>query len=451
MGQDCWEASGAIDLHPCAQVLPKQRPDENVIAKSVGNLNFGIRGNVRTGNKQLRSSADRHDRNPAQWDISSTKTDLMAPTKSAVRTMPPTDPSTVLKSHWVLAVIILSGIVGIFGGISLCKYILTKTKTVKTGNKRREPKHYLGVLERGKRIIFPMRKIKTNATTGTQSSEGTLPPCVGSPGTEYGVVGFGNCQAECLESIAGSSGAVLPGDISVPDDGALAARGIQDTSKMLTPPMKPETCKFTTIKHWYHPASQTGRTSGTLDKARQSFPVGPGEDLGLDGEEEPLALVIPRWQGVEDRKHNSWEKSLLTGIPSSLTKFGKTRRSSLGEKDKVTGQPQSKQTLRKFGDTEDRTPRSYWEVGNREHDYFRRSLSVIDSVSFLANTSYETIKLDAGPESVETAEGDRGYDGYRESIISGYGKSVTDGDPNGSQDPEAYLWKALPKPPAERV
>ncbi|KAK6540558.1 hypothetical protein TWF694_009349 [Orbilia ellipsospora] len=362
----------------------------------------------------------------------------MAAMKSMVARLAPSTQSGLLKSHIVLVVVILSGVVGIFGTFALCTFLFLRCRCAR----RRE----IGIAEQEDMMnsIIPPTTIKTELTTKSGSSADTFPRRPASLGDDYDVIGFGNCQAEGLESIAGSSGCVLPGDVFVPENGASTARSIRDTSAILTPPLTPEKCKLPAIEHWYHQDTTlksrgkvgSGLLPGLPPHARRNF-VGSDQSL-------------PFLQPLNRRR-----RGRNTGDEQPI--FGTAERSSMKQRNsmKLTGQFQDRSRsssrqrptqhkLRRFGELEVTTAnRRVWKEKYRKHMNRERGLN---EIPLSRNASYETMRpgLDVDMADGEASDWERKYDGYRESIISAYRKASA-----GQEETETCFWKPLPKPPPD--
>ncbi|KAK6345797.1 hypothetical protein TWF730_010140 [Orbilia blumenaviensis] len=357
------------------------------------------------------------------------------------RVLVPASPENILQSHVGVIVIILCGMAGLLGTLGICMYGYVKFRRARRAKLEKD----LGN-EIKKGSIIHLTRVKTDGTSRSKSSEDTLPKRPRSFGNDYGVVGFGNCRTSFMESITGSYGGILPGDIDLPENGASTARNIRDTSAILTPPKTPDKCKISAIQHWNQAAEEYSGPPEPLmmrDTALLEVAIPPPLAINGDGKELPN---LPMSRGRLQRAGE---------VDPPL--FGAVKRASMRRRARSKNQAWDTpgswscqvSSLRRFGELEARR-------GNnraRKERYLKRistDSKLVEGLPFSESPSYETVKPRSGSagEAIDAHKSNLETEGYRESIISAYDKDSTD-DTSEYIGEDTYLWKPLPRPPME--
>ncbi|KAK6511094.1 hypothetical protein TWF481_000016 [Arthrobotrys musiformis] len=298
--------------------------------------------------------------------------------------------------------------------------------------------------------IVHLTKIRTGGTSSSKVSEETLPKRPASFGSDYGMVGFGNCRTSYMESITGSSSGILPGDVVLPENGASTARNIRDTSAVLTPPMTPDRCRLPAIQHWnqiVHGCPELPEPLKIGETPLLEIPIPPPLAINKEGKDLP---GIPTTGG---RKVQRWEE-LDPPLFGAVKRASMRRRARSKNRAWDTLSNESRQvfespSLRRFGELEAR--RSSARARKEKYRKKKSTESLLqEGLPFSHSSSYETIQpgSDAALGIAEAGETNLGHEGYRESIISAYARESTDQDSDYGEE-ERYLWKPLPKPPVE--
>ncbi|KAF3088873.1 hypothetical protein TWF102_009829 [Orbilia oligospora] len=330
------------------------------------------------------------------------------------RVLVPASQENILQSHVGVILITLCGVAGLLGTLGICTYGYVKFRRAKMVKLEKKLEH-----ERIKASIVHLSKTRTDETSRrSKSSDDTLPKRPSSLGNDYGMIGFGNCRTSYLESIAGSSKGVLPGDVVLPENGASTARNIRDTSAVLTPPMTPDRCRLPTIQHWNLPEERSGLPEPLTigNTTLMEVPIPP--PLAIRKEEKEL----PSPPITRGRKVQRWEE-----VDPPL--FGAVKRASMRRRARSKSEGIETSSLRRFGELEARRGNA-----RAKKEKYKRGRS----------TDWSEMAV----EVVEQDAMNLGHEGYRASIIEAYGKEEID---EGSEygDEEGYLWKPLPKPPIE--
>ncbi|KAF3941856.1 hypothetical protein ABW19_dt0208743 [Dactylella cylindrospora] len=325
--------------------------------------------------------------------------------------------------------------------------------------------------------VFAMAEQLTSVRTDGSGQSGNTddPECFGpqSPkrfgglDNNYSLIGFGNCNAECLESIAGDlsqGGRVLPGDVALPD--AVFAQGVRDARTELTPPTTPDKSKLPAIEHWYRPVQPDKMLSlhigsPMLARNQTASEIEPRvfRPLHTQVHHQPVdknkALPLrplSRGQGRRSR-YGLFNPRTFSGYNASIGKRERLKGGLLGYERCNNRQGNTRHSrLRRFGDVgSHKESRRAWIERNRDE-----LLSQLDGEEYSPDsTVYETINPYLDPDrglglcNPIECEGDN--EGYRASLISAYRRGPGDNEGGLQGSSELYLWKPLPRPPVEKV
>ncbi|KAK6331557.1 hypothetical protein TWF718_002106 [Orbilia javanica] len=362
------------------------------------------------------------------------------------RVFVPASSENILQSHVGVIIITLCGVAALLGTLGICMYGYVKFRRAKKDKLDKELEH-----EGMKESIIHLAKVKTDGSTSerSKSSEETLPRRPISLGNDYGMVGFGNCRTSYMESIAGSSSAVLPGDVVLPENGASTARTIRDTSAVLTPPMTLDRCKLPSIQHWNQPIERCLGLSEPLKIGNTTLLEIPiPRPLTINKEDKELP-GLPVNRGGEIRGWEKFDAPVFGAVKrASMRRRARSRNESWDSPKDNNRQGVGTSSLRKFGELEARKG----SARTKKEKYRKRrstdSSKLPEGLLFPQSPSYETVNLgsDAVTEVTGPEETNLGHDGYSVSLIEAYRCEETENSENGEEN---YLWKPLPKPPVE--
>ncbi|EWC47843.1 hypothetical protein DRE_02725 [Drechslerella stenobrocha 248] len=238
------------------------------------------------------------------------------------------------------------------------------------------------------------------------------------------------------------SGASGPGAGLIPDSASSASRSVRNLSPVPTPPRTPDPHTLLAISHWSQPSQIPDTLSLRIDRKRPSDTRPNSSRLSARSLNRVRGRsVLPASSAFERRcQHMQAGQDLVQQLRLAQRKD----RSKTGLNARVASR-RAGNRLRKFGDFEPGTgARGTWE--GESQNQIDNGLELEDSLSLETALSYDTLHGSDGPGAEDGAVLGPEQT-YRTSIISAYRQDLG----SEEQDLEMYLWKPLPKPPAENV